>query len=68
MCYDCKKTVVKPSMCVIATLAQCDLKKQLQKQHVTAIAKKSCKKQVKKCDCKKKVQKKAPTLTLSDCD
>jgi hypothetical protein len=59
MCCDCKKTIAKTSMYVIATLSHvhdCNLiavslqpyrtviaKKQLQKQHVTAIQKNSCK-------------------------
>jgi hypothetical protein len=63
-----KKSVAKPSMWVIATLSQCDCtlsavwlqKKQLQKQHVTTIAKKTvAKTQVKKCDCKKTSSKKS---------
>jgi hypothetical protein len=44
---------------VIAPLAQCDRKKKLQKQHVTAIAKNSCKKkQVKSVIAKSQFKKK----------
>jgi hypothetical protein len=43
-------------------------KKQLQKQHVIAIAKKTIAKKGKKCDCKKPVQKKLHVMKLSDCD
>jgi hypothetical protein len=77
MCCNCEKTVAKNSICVIATLSQCDCTPYRSVINKKTVAKTTCdcdciKKQLQKIGKKVRLQKtsskKLHAMTLSDCD